>query len=166
MTMAAASPRSPVAAALCRLGAVSVLALATACANRAPVDSSRSSGPYVAERPQAHLGRTVAAGYCVDFVKVAAGVPRTSAWRPGGTVRGNADIVPGTAIATFEPDGTYASRTGSHAAIYLAQNDDGIWVYDQWRGQPVHMRLIRFEGGTGAKSGSKSNDGTRFAVIR
>ena len=42
---------------------------------------------------------------------------------------------------------------------------DGIWVYDQWQGQPVHKRLIRFEGGSGAKWGSKSNDGGRFAVI-
>jgi hypothetical protein len=41
----------------------------------------------------------------------------------------------------------------------------GIWVYDQWLGQPVHKRLIRFEGGSGGKWGSKSNDGTRFAVI-
>jgi len=164
--MAAVSPRSPVAAVLSRFGAVSMLALATACASPTPVNSPRSVGPYVAERPQAHLGRTVGAGYCVDFVKVAAGVPRTSAWRPGRTVRGNDDIVPGTAIATFESDGTYASRSGSHAAIYVSQTHEGIWVYDQWQGQPVHMRLIRFEGGTGAKWGSKSNDGKRFAVIR
>jgi hypothetical protein len=29
----------------------------------------------------------------------------------------------------------------------------------------VHKRLISFEGGSGAKQGSKSNDGRRFAVI-
>jgi len=29
----------------------------------------------------------------------------------------------------------------------------------------VHKRLIRFEGGSGAKWGSKSNDGRGFAVI-
>ena len=51
------------------------------------------------------------------------------------------------------------------AAIYLYQDARGIWVYDQWQGQPVHKRLIRFEGGSGAKPGSKSNDGRRFAVI-
>jgi hypothetical protein len=38
-------------------------------------------------------------------------------------------------------------------------------VYDQWLGQPVHKRLIRFEGGRGSGKGSKSNDGKRFAVI-
>ena len=49
--------------------------------------------------------------------------------------------------------------------IYLDKDERGIWVYDQWQGQPVHRRLIRFEGGTGAKRGFKSNDGRRFAVI-
>jgi hypothetical protein len=29
----------------------------------------------------------------------------------------------------------------------------------------VHKRLIRFEGGSSGKWGSKGNDGTRFAVI-
>jgi hypothetical protein len=94
-----------------------------------------------------------------------AGVPLTAAWQEGAEVRGNPDIARGTAIATFEPDGSYTSESGKHAAIYLYQDDDGIWVYDQWQGQSVHKRLIRFEGGTGAKRGSKSNDGRRFAVI-
>ena len=31
--------------------------------------------------------------------------------------------------------------------------------------QPAHKRLIPFDGGSGAKRGSKSNDGRRFAVI-
>jgi hypothetical protein len=78
---------------------------------------------------------------------------------------GNPHIAPGTAIATFESDGSYMSESGNHPAIYLYQDDDGIWVYDQWRGQPVHKRLIRFERGSGAKWGSKSKDGRRFAVI-
>ena len=107
----------------------------------------------------------IGAGYCVDFVTAAAGVPRTVAWQEGARVRGNPHIAPGTAIATFGSDGSYTSETGNHAAIYLSQDDQGIWVYDQWQGQPVHKRLIRFEGGRGAKRGSKSNDGTRFAVI-
>jgi hypothetical protein len=34
------------------------------------------------------------------------------------------------------------------------QDDRGIWVYDQWQGQPVHKRLIRFEGGSGGKRGA------------
>ena len=107
----------------------------------------------------------VGAGYCVDFVKASAGVPRTDAWQAGAQVRGNPHIAPGTAIATFESDGSYTSESGNHAAIYLYQDDRGIWVFDQWQGQPVHKRLIRFGGGSGSKWGSKSNDGTRFAVI-
>ena len=91
--------------------------------------------------------------------------PRTAAWQEGAHLRGNPLIARGTAIATFESDGSYTSESGSHAAIYLHQDDRGIWVYDQWRGQPVHKRLIRFEGGSGAKWGSKSNNGTHFAVI-
>ena len=77
---------------------------------------------------------------------------------------GNPQIARGTAIATFEADGTYTNQSGNHAAIYLGQEDRGIWVYDQWRGHPVDKRLIRFAGGRGSR-GSKSNDGRRFAVI-
>jgi hypothetical protein len=123
------------------------------------------AGPYIAARPEAFEGRVVGAGHCVDLVKAAAGVPRTAAWQEGVAVRGNPHIARGTAIATFESDRSYTSESGNHAAIYVSQDDRGIWVYDQWRGQPVHKRLIRFEGGSDAKWGSKSNNGTRFAVI-
>ena len=151
--------------ALSRVGSVVLLALGSACASPEPAAGPQAAGPYIAARPEAFEGRVVGAGYCVDFVKAASGVPRTAAWREGAEVRGNPHIARGTAIATFESDGSYTSETGNHAAIYLYQDDRGIWVYDQWRGQPVHQRLIRFEGGSGAKRGSKSNDGRRFAVI-
>ena len=128
-------------------------------------DVPRAAAPYVAARPEAFKGRVVGAGYCVDFVKVAAGVPQTAAWREGARVHGNPHIARGTAIATFEADGTYTNESGNHAAIYLHQDHRGIWVYDQWRGRPVHKRLIRFEGGRGSGQGSKSNDGKLFAVI-
>ena len=41
---------------------------------------------------------------------------------------------PGTAIATFDPDGRYGNHTDgrSHAAIYLGQDATGIRVIDQW----------------------------------
>jgi hypothetical protein len=142
-----------------------VLAVVSACASPERATVSRPDGPYIAARPEACEIRVIGAGYCVDFVKVAAGVPRTTAWQEGAPVRGNPHITPGTAIATFEPDGSYTSESGNHAAIYLSQDDRGIWVYDQWQGQPVHKRLIPFEGGSGGKWGSKSNDGTGFALI-
>ncbi|WP_051328647.1 BPSL0067 family protein [Geminicoccus roseus] len=125
----------------------------------------RADGPSMPGQPAAYVGDVVGNGHCVPFVQEVAGVPRTAEWSPGAVVRGNHDLPPGTPIATFEADGTYASRTGSHAAIYIGQDQNGLWVYDQWKGQPVHKRLIRFKGGLGAKSGSKSNDGTRYRVI-
>jgi hypothetical protein len=128
-------------------------------------DVPRADAPYVAAHPEAFEGRVVGAGYCVDFVKAAAGVPQTAAWRKGAEVHGSPHIARGTAIATFEADGTYTNESGNHAAIYLYQDHRGIWVYDQWRGRPVHKRLIRFEGGRDSGQGSKSNDGKRFAVI-
>ncbi len=131
----------------------------------AGVATAHAADPYLADRPHDFLGQSIGPGHCVDYVKAAAGVPNTAAWQPGPSVRGNAAIRPGTAIATFEPDGTYASRTGSHAAIYLGQDENGLWVLDQWRGQPVHRRLIRFKGDGRGKNGSKSNNGDLFAVI-
>jgi len=153
------------APALSHVGALAALAVVSACASDGPPAAPRMDGPYLAARPEAFEGRVVGAGHCVDFVKAAAGVPRTAEWRRGAAVRGNRHLRRGTAIATFEADGTYTSRSGNHAAIYLDQDATGIWVYDQWRGQPVHKRLIRFEGGRGSGRGSKSNDGKRFAVI-
>jgi hypothetical protein len=147
------------------VGSIVVLAIVSACASPTPDAKPDPDGPYIAARPAAYEGRVVGAGHCVDFVKAAAGLPPIVAWQQGATVRGNPSIPRGTAIATFEPDGSYTSESGNHAAIYLSQDDRGIWVYDQWQGQPVHKRLIRFEGGSGAKRGSKSNDGRRFAVI-
>jgi hypothetical protein len=151
--------------ALSHIGSIVVLAVASACASPDPTAVPVADGPYIALHPEAFEGRVIGGGYCVDFVTAAAGVPRTAAWQEGAEVRGNPHISPGTAIATFETDGSYTSESGNHAAIYLYQDEHGIWVYDQWQGQPVHKRLIRFEGGSGAKWGSKSNDGRRFAVI-
>jgi hypothetical protein len=147
-----------------RVGAFAVLAVGSACASPQAV-APRADGPYVASLPEAFEGHVVGAGHCVDFVKASAGAPQTAAWQAGAEVYGNPHIPPGTAIATFESDGSYTSESGNHAAIYLDQDDRGIWVYDQWQGQPVHRRLILFAGGSGGKWGSKSNDGTRFAVI-
>jgi hypothetical protein len=147
-----------------RVGAFAVLALGSACASPEAV-APRANGPYVASSLKAFDGHVVGAGHCVDFVKASAGAPQTAAWQAGAEVHGNPHIARGTAIATFESDGSYTSVSGNHAAIYLYQDDLGIWVYDQWQGQRVHKRLIPFEGGSGSKWGSKSNDGRRFAVI-
>ena len=83
----------------------------------------------------------------------------------GALARGNSTIQAGTAIATFGSEGTYTNSTDgtSHAAIYMGQNDAGLQVWDQWKGQPVHQRTIRFQGG--APGVHPVNDGDAFYVI-
>lgn len=116
---------------------------------------------FIASNPEAYKGKVVGDGQCVAFVKEVAGTPQTSLWREGEHVRG-ADIPTGTAIATFI-NGRYPSHSqGNHAAIYVAQNDQGLKVWDQWVGQPVHERLIHFRGG---HTDNPSNDGDAFSVI-
>jgi hypothetical protein len=145
-----------------------ILAASLVCVACSAFDTNRllANGPYLAKHPDAFVGTAVDNGHCVKFVQAAAGAPRSTNWRPGAWVRGNPDVVLGTAIATFEEDGTYTSEPGNHAAIYVGQDATGLWVYDQWRGQPVHKRLIRFEGGKGAKKGNKSNNGNLYRVIQ
>jgi hypothetical protein len=48
-------------------------------------------------------------------------------------------------------------------AIYLEQNALGIHVWDQWKGQPVHKRWIRFQGGV--RGVKPVNDGDTYYVI-
>lgn len=116
---------------------------------------------YVAPDQDAYMGTSVPNGQCVAYVKAASGCPATSRWANGKTVKG-ADIPRGTAIATFQ-DGTYGNYTDgrSHAAIYMSQDDIGITVNDQWTGQPVHTRVIRFQSG----AVQPRNDGDAFSVI-
>lgn len=59
-------------------------------------------------------------------------MPHTAAWQRGALVKGNVNMVPGTAIATFDPSGKYGNHTDgrSHAAIYLGQDATGIQVLD------------------------------------
>ena len=118
---------------------------------------------YVCSSPESYEGKKIDSGECVAFVQEAAGAPSTSSWRKGAAVRENSDLKRGTAIATFDARGNYASHsTGNHAAIYVSQDAHGIWVYDQWVSQgAVKKRLIRFHGGLG----SPSNDGDAFFVI-
>lgn len=110
------------------------------------------------------LGKTIGSGQCVAFVEAAAKTPHTAQWTRGRIVAGDATIAEGTAIATFDPAGTYGNHTDgrSHGAIYVSQvAGQGLAVYDQWLGQPVHQRTIHFRNGTGLAV----NDGSQFYVI-
>lgn len=108
-------------------------------------------------------GKIVDNGQCVRYLQVAAKVPHTSTWRCGERVLDAADIEPGTAIATFNASGKYANATNgsSHAAFFLAKQDGGLLVSDQWKGQPVHERVIRDKGG----AGTANNDASRFYIV-
>jgi hypothetical protein len=77
-------------------------------------------------------------------------------------VRGG-NHAPGTAIATFDPNGRYGNHSDgrSHAAVLIAENSDGLLVIDQWIGQPPQQRIIRYRDG----DGDAANDGDRFYVI-
>ena len=86
-------------------------------------------------------------GQCVSYVTtVCASIPvKTSLWVKGVPVEGNAGIVEGTAIATFNTLGHYEG----HAAIYVSQDSAGIKVFDQWitgAGKSVGPRTIRWNG--------------------
>ena len=107
---------------------------------------------------------------CVALVQHYSNAPVTSAWREGEQVMGNRNLSPGTAIATFV-NGLYPNRShGNHAAFYLSQNSNGIYVVDQWRdmaGKPtISKRFIRSKGKN--KSGNfiePSNNADAFSVI-
>ena len=106
---------------------------------------------------------------CVAAVRKLTGAPQAKTWLPGSLVRGNHDIPPGTAIATFDKDGHYRG----HAAIYLGQDAGSLRVYDQWTAryakdgskirpnQVPHTHPIRFLGG----HADPSKDGDQFYVV-
>lgn len=118
--------------------------------------------PFIADDPKQHMGTVVSNGHCMRHVQVVAGVTHSSTLRRGDPVRGS-NCAPGTVIGTFDADDRYANATdgSSHVAIFLAETEEGLLVIDQWVGQPVHERLIRFRDG----EGSAVNDGSRFYVV-
>ncbi len=108
---------------------------------------------------------------CVALVQAFAGAPRTAEWKQGATVRGQWLLAKGTAIATFQ-DGVYKGRPhGNHAALYLSQDQGGIWVIDQWKNDdPDHTKIsrhyLRFKGiGKDGRWVDTSNNGDAFSVI-
>ena len=98
----------------------------------------------------------------MPFVRETSGAPITTQWRRGVPARGS-NLPPGTAIATFDESGRYGNHLDgrSHAAILIAETENGLLVADQWVGQKVHERTIRFRGG----AGDPANDGDAFHAI-
>jgi hypothetical protein len=117
---------------------------------------------HQAGRTDRYNGIVVGNGHCVAFVRQAAQAPHTSQWRRGPNVRTHPPPE-GTAIATFDADGSYGNHTDgrSHAAILLAVGIDGLEVRDQWVGRAVATRIIRYKGGRG----DPVNDGDAYYTI-
>lgn len=64
-----------------------------------------------------------------------------SKWRRGLRVKDNCyKIPPLTIIAAFLDGNKY----GGHAAVFKSCAPDGIWVYNQWKGVAVDLRLIPY----------------------
>lgn len=107
------------------------------------------------------LGAAIGSGECVALVQAWTGAPNTGSWRQGVAVKGNDGLISkGTAIATFV-QGVYPNnRSGNHAAIYISQDAQAIYVIDQWNGQGSHRRPIYFD-----NARSASNNGNGFYVI-
>ena len=58
-------------------------------------------------------------------------------------MQGDTQLAPGTAIAVFDSNGRHGNHTDetSHAAIYLRQDAEGIYVIDQWNIR-ITVRLL------------------------
>ena len=123
-----------------------------------------TAGGFMAADFAQYLGRSTGSGQCVALVQAASpGIGPTRNWRCGPPVRGNTDLRPGAAIATFNAADHYANATdgSSHAAIYLGQNERGIQVMDQWAGNAAAVRTIPWNN----PSGIAANTGTAFHVV-
>ena len=104
--------------------------------------------------------KVIGNGHCVSLIRVCSDAPTTKYWQAGEQVT-KSSPEPGTVIATFA-NGEYPNRKGYHAAIFISQDQDGIWVWDQWRGKAVHKRLIRF----GNKRTEASNSAQAYRIVK
>lgn len=127
--------------------------------------------PYVYSRVEdLDKAELVGSQQCVALVQHYAKAPATLLWKEGKTVKGEVAIAKGAAIATFV-DGKYSNNShGNHAALYIGQDSGGIWMMDQWKGDPkkpkVSKRYVRSKGknADGAYI-DPSNNADAFSVI-
>jgi hypothetical protein len=98
---------------------------------------------WIAASPSSYVGQSVGSGQCVAYLEQAARTPPTSRWQRGKLVKGS-KVPAGTAIATFDTDGTYGNHTDgrSHAAILHEELPEGLLVWDQWFKHPSSGKRI------------------------
>lgn len=99
---------------------------------------------YICHQPISYSGKVIGDGQCISLIRTCSMAPNTDQWKAGDKVLSlpQGSIPAGSVIATFK-NGRYPNMTGYHAAIYISHDEQGIWVWDQWLGKPVHKRLIR-----------------------
>ena len=121
-----------------------------------------ADGKHAAVIPASDKGYGV---QCVGLVKYYSRAGGTSMWKQGGSVMGNPTLARGTAIATFNAKGHYASAaTGNHACFFLRFVAGGFEVLEQHVNPNPNMiqkRIILTKGG----KGSASNDADAYSVI-
>ena len=135
-------------------------ACSTASLHENKPSNMRLTADLVCTDPQRYANQKVGDGHCVSLIKKCTGAPDTIAWRAGQYVLGNT-IPVGAIIATFKND-RYPNKHGHHAAIYIRQDKNGIWVWDQWLGKPVHQRLIK----TRYDGADPGNTAQRYRLVR
>lgn len=141
-----------------------IVILLSACTDRSkPNLTSNHSLPLpdlVCQSAANYKDKTIGDGHCVSLIKHCTGAPSTEDWRPGTAVM-SSELPAGTVIATFK-NARYTNRSGHHAAIYIRHDENGIWVWDQWVGKPVHRRLIRNR----IDSASAANTAQAYRVVQ
>ena len=128
-----------------------------------------SKGPFIYKKVESLEGKPkVFGGECAGLVQWHTRAGKADTWREGIKVRNNGrTIKKGTAIATFV-DGTYPNKPhGNHAALYISQTINGIYVMDQWTTKPtISKRFLRFRGKkTDGSYIDPSNNGDALSVI-
>jgi hypothetical protein len=81
---------------------------------------------------------------CVALIRQLTPAPATFFWRKGEAVMGDRTLASGTAIATFVNDKWPSKPRGNHAAFYLGQVSDGMYIMDQWNRSDKKVISSRF----------------------
>ena len=68
------------------------------------------------------------------------------------------NIIPETAVATFNENGRYPKGRKKNSGIYLFSTYEGMVILDQWPGHKAQARLVRL-------GGSPQNEANAYFVI-